>query len=213
MGLLTKLKENSRTAFLIHLVLIGLAGTALILLFFFVYLPVATNHGETFAVPTVRGQLEQEAGATLTGKGLRYEVIDSTYDEALPPLSVVAQHPRAGEQVKANRKIYLTLNYATPPSLKLPANLINNSLKNAREQLSIIGLKVGEIKLVPYRFSQVVVRVMVKGKSLDKEALEKGYLVKQGMTVDLVIGDGKESTIRTAQDIDEEKIYDSPSLP
>lgn len=191
MSILTKFKENSKLAFGLHLILVSIAGFLLLLAFFFLYLPAATHHGETLPVPNVIGKMEKEAAAVLSGNKLRYEVIDSTYDADFPALAVVSQHPRQGERVKTNRKIYLTTNYKTPPSIKLPSNMIENSLTNAKEQLSIMGLKIGEVTTASYKFKDVVVGIYIKGKQLSKADLNKGYLVKTGEVVDIVVGDGK----------------------
>ena len=191
MSIITKFKENNKLALSLNLVVIGIVGFLLLLAFFFLYLPAATHHGETLSVPNVIGKMENEAANILEAEKLRYEVIDSTYDADLPPLAVVSQHPRQGEQVKTNRKIYLTTNYATPPSLQLPKKLIEQSLKNAEEQLSILGLKIGEVTTAPYKFKDVVVGIYVKGKKLSKEDLAKGYLVKTGEVVDIMVGDGE----------------------
>ena len=191
MSIITKFKENNKLALSLNLVVIGIVGFLLLLAFFFLYLPAATHHGETLSVPNVIGKIENEAANILEAEKLRYEVIDSTYDADLPPLAVVSQHPRQGEQVKTNRKIYLTTNYATPPSLQLPKKLIEQSLKNAEEQLSILGLKIGEVTTAPYKFKDVVVGIYVKGKKLSKEDLAKGYLVKTGEVVDIMVGDGE----------------------
>lgn len=209
--MLSKLKANSKGALLIHLILMGIVGFGLILLFFYIYLPMATDHGKTQPVPTVRGKSVSEAAAIFGAQGLRHEVIDSTYDSSLPPLSIVAQHPMAGEQVKSQRKIYLTTNYAEPPSLQLPKNLITQSLKNAQEQLTIIGLNVGEIRQIPYRF-KVVTKVYFEGKELTQEDLSKGYLVKKGKTIDLVVGDGRGSS-RSIKELNQEnpEIYGGSS--
>lgn len=191
MSIITKFKENSKLALALNLVVIGIAGFLLLLAFFFLYLPAATHHGETLPVPNVIGKMENEAANILEAEKLRYEVIDSTYDADLPPMAVVSQHPRQGEQVKTNRKIYLTTNYATPPSLQLPKKLIEQSLKNAEEQLSILGLKIGEVTTAPYKFKDVVVGIYVKGKKLSRSDLAKGYLVKTGEVIDIMVGDGE----------------------
>jgi beta-lactam-binding protein with PASTA domain len=201
MSIFSKFRENSRESLLIHLGAVGIVGFLLLWAFFFLYLPSATNHGETMPVPDVRGQREAHASATLTEHRLRYEVIDSTYDADYPPLAVVAQHPRPGEEVKEQRKIYLTVNYAQPPSLRLPSNIINYSLKNAQEQLSILGLRVGEVSTVPYKF-QAVVSVSVKGRRLRQSDLDRGFMVKTGTAVDLVVGDG-EGDITSVEELEE----------
>ena len=51
-------------------------------------------------------------------KDLRYEVSDSAFEIGKPPLTVIAQYPKAGVKVKENRKIYITITSKMPPIVK-----------------------------------------------------------------------------------------------
>lgn len=184
------LKEDNKKAFLLNLgIAVGIV-TLLIILFFKVYLPLTTDHGDTMKVPSIVGKLEAEASKILDDNKLRYEIIDSTYASELDPLAVVRQYPSAGSDVKKNRKIYLTVNFAQSPTVAIPKGMLTNSLKNARVQLQRKGLIVGEIieKKADYKGS--VIGIIIDGRELTKSEIERGFMVKDGQVVDLVVSAG-----------------------
>ncbi|HNI15217.1 MAG TPA: PASTA domain-containing protein, partial [Cyclobacteriaceae bacterium] len=102
----------------------------IMILYFYVYLPQVTNHGETITVPNVVGMNYSELEDFLGNLDLRYEVGDSTYSGNYPPLTVLKQYPPAGAKVKENRMIDITLNQLMPPNVPVP-NLIDGSLIDA----------------------------------------------------------------------------------
>ena len=119
------------TKILINLAAVLILALALVLAFFFIYLPSTTNHGETITVPDLKGMNYNQLDNFLTSRNLRYEVTDSSFSGEFPPLAVLRQEPRAGSKVKENRKIYLWLNAENPPEVKMP-RLIDGSVKNAQ---------------------------------------------------------------------------------
>lgn len=143
-----------------------------------------TNHGEFVAVPNVKGKSMFEAKQILNDYDLDYMVVDSTFDESKPPLSVLDQQPLKGAKVKENRKIYITLNAAAPPSVKVP-NIIDNSRRQAELILNSWGLKVGSLIYVPDMAKDAVLNIQVNGKIIKPETM-----VRKGTTIDLVLGDG-----------------------
>lgn len=112
--------------------IVSLLLLLVLLLFFRVYLPNATNHGEMITVPSLDRMTVEEVEGFLADQDLRFEVSDSTYNEQYPPLAVVAQYPAAGAKVKIDRKIYVTLNRENPPTVMLP-NLYDGSLKKRHD--------------------------------------------------------------------------------
>jgi beta-lactam-binding protein with PASTA domain len=94
-------------------------------------LNIYTKHGKNQKVPDVKGKSFYDAKKLLSNSDLDYLVVDSTYRDGIPPLSIIDQQPRKGAYVKDGRKVYLTLNASQPPSVKIP-NLIDNSTKTGR---------------------------------------------------------------------------------
>ncbi len=87
-----KLKANSLKDLLIHLGIIIGIGAVLVLGFFYIYLPVKTNHGESITVPDLYGVQFEELDEYLTDRDLRYEITpDSGYSADFPPFTVLNQ--------------------------------------------------------------------------------------------------------------------------
>ncbi|WP_017732550.1 PASTA domain-containing protein [Nafulsella turpanensis] len=183
---------NSFKDVLIHLAVISILALVIGYVFFDVYLPKTTNHGETITVPNLQGIAFNQLDEYLSERNLRYEVNDSTFSTEYPPLTVMKQHPKPGAQVKENRKIFLALNAKNPPKVKMP-KLIDSSVKNAQLVLQSYGLELGEIRYKPDPFANAVLEQHYKGKPI-----EEGTQVPKGAQIDLVVGDGKgEQTFET----------------
>ncbi len=157
-------------------------------MYFYVYLPSNTNHGQEVQVPELLGKSIFEIDQLLTPLTLRYEVGDSSYSAEQPPLTVLAQVPKAGHFVKENRKIYVTVNRKSPPTLPLP-NLFGEggagSLENAEAVLKSAELVRGRII---YRRSpnyHLIMEMRYEGR-----VIAPGTRVPKGSTIDLVVGDG-----------------------
>ena len=168
-------------------IVVGIAAV-LILIFFYLYLPSTTNHGETITVPELVGMSFDDLEEYVTQRDLRYEIMeDSGYSEQYQPFTILSQNPKAGSKVKENRKIYLSLNAKVPPKVKMP-NLINTDIQNARDILQAYGLKLGEIDLVPNIATNAVL-----AQKLNGEDIEEGTEVAKGSFIDLTIADGEGS--------------------
>src|SRR6185437_3921015 len=128
------LKANSLKHLLIHFLIMAILFVALVLGFFFLYLPVATEHGETITVPKLTGMSAQELEEYLKNKDLRYQINDSSYAAGVKPYTILTQNPLPGSQVKKNRKIYISVASVNPPRVKMP-NLVDGSLKSAEMTL------------------------------------------------------------------------------
>lgn len=166
---------------------IGLA-IGIILLFgiayFYVYLPNATNHGDEIAVPDLKGKSITQIDSVLSPLLLRYEVGDSSYSADYLPLTVLNQFPKPGHRVKENRKIIVTINRSSTPTLPIP-DLVDRSWDDAEEILKSIELKRGKKLLKRYPFKNLVLEMRMNGK-----VLTPGARVSKGSVIDLVVGDG-----------------------
>jgi beta-lactam-binding protein with PASTA domain len=154
------------------------------LFYFYIYLPNTTNHGETITVPNLEGMDIEKIEDFLSGHDLRFEISDSSYSEDFPPLTVLQQFPKSGSKVKENRKIYITLNRVTPPTVPMP-DLVDRSRINAEVVLKSNELRRGHIILEPSPFLNLVKEMRYMGKPI-----EEGTRVPKGAVIDLVVGDG-----------------------
>lgn len=168
---------------IIHGLLVLCLLVGLFLGFFFVYLPASTHHGESVAVPDLKGMTLKKLEKVLSERDLRYEVSDSIFVPQAQPLTVITQFPAPESQVKEGRKIMLTVTAFRPPEVDMP-DLLNLSLRNADMLLQSVGLVRGDVRTEP-AFSANILRQEYKGKPISKKTK-----VPKGARIDIVIGDG-----------------------
>lgn len=181
---LKKYNTSTLGGILLHLLLAGSLLFILALAYFYWYLPSVTHHGESMTVPNIEGLHVDKLDEALVNRGLRWEVDDSSYSEKYPPLTVLKQFPHAGSKVKENRKIYISINRLTPPTVPLP-NLVDRSVTNAEAVLKSSELKRGRIELVSGPFLNVV-----QGMKYEGANVKEGTKVPKGSSIDLVVMDG-----------------------
>lgn len=112
-------------------------------------LDIYTRHGESIAVPDVKGSLVGDARYVLTQARLKAVVVDSAYNRQLPAGTVIDQTPHGGNEVKSGREVYLVVNAANPRMLAMPDIADNSSLREAQAKLRALGFKLGPVEYVP----------------------------------------------------------------
>ena len=152
--------------------------------FFFHWIDGYTMHGESITVPDVRGMKAAELKEFLDSKHLRYTINDSMFELDKPPRTILEQDPEPGSKVKDNRMLYLTLNAATPPPVKMP-DLTDVSYRQAEAILQTFGLKVGVVTYQPDLAKNAVLRQLYRGR-----IIPAGDEIPKGSVIDLVLGDG-----------------------
>ncbi|MFH5833234.1 PASTA domain-containing protein [Halalkalibaculum sp. DA3122] len=165
--------------FYVTLLSVILVGSGLLLVLDEYVMPEYTNYYEGVTVPDVRELSLDEAEELLTSYGLRYEVTDRRANMAFPANYVIDQTPIPAEIVKPNRKIYLTVNTESNPTVTVP-KVEDLSFRNAKIQLQNYGLAVGTVSYESSRFKNSVMR----------QSIEPGRTVDKGTVVDLVVSDG-----------------------
>lgn len=102
-----------------------------------------TKHGEIIHVPDVTRKHHTSARQILAEHELLSIVSDSGYNRNLPPGSVLMQQPQAGTEVKSGRKVYLTINSISGPTLTIPDIADNCDVYEAEIKLRTMGFKIG----------------------------------------------------------------------
>lgn len=153
-------------------------GALLLFLADTLIMPAYTNYDEGLTVPDVSQVALEEAQERLTSYGLRFEVAERRSNTAYPANYVIDQTPSPAEIVKPNRKIYLTVNTQTNPTVQVP-NVVNLSYRNAKIQLQNYGLEIGTVSYESSRFKNVL-----------RQSVEAGKIVPKGTKVDLAVSDG-----------------------
>ncbi|MEJ1242347.1 PASTA domain-containing protein [Chryseolinea sp. T2] len=178
-----KFKTDTLGGLIMHFLLAAGLLLILLVLYFFAYLPSTTNHGIVITVPSIEGMQVNKLEDFLVKRNLRYEVNDSAYSADQPPNTVLKQFPQAGSKVKEGRKIFISVNRSTPPTVPVPA-LVDGSVVNADAVLRSNELKRGSIELVPGPFN------IVKEMKYRGNRIQAGDQVPKGATIDLVVMDG-----------------------
>ncbi|WP_378186956.1 PASTA domain-containing protein [Aquimarina sp. W85] len=176
--------------FLIQLIL----AVALFVILCFVtleWLDSTTNHDQRIIVPSLSKKTLDEVKQILEEKELRYEVQDSAnFDPDYPRYSVIEQNPAAGNGVKENRKIYVTLNPSGYRKIEIPKDVIQKTRRQVEPKLLALGFQIGSITYKPNIAEDMVLELRHKGKRI-----KPGTKLMKTSTIDLVLGDGKGRTI------------------
>ena len=174
----------SRTFFW-NLLLALIAVTVLLLLTFY-GLNWHTRQGNFIEVPDLNTMTIKDAQELLQDQDLNYEVIDSArFNPGYAPFAVIEQTPLAGELVKKNRKIYLTLNPANYNEVTLP-DVIQITRRSAESTLRAVGLEIGEIL-----YQDNIGKDMVLQLRYNQMPIAPGDKLPKTSRVDLVLGNGK----------------------
>lgn len=180
-------QDNTLGSALANIIIVFSILLLLSVSYFYIYLPNSTNHGETVTVPDLKGMKIEELDSFLAQHKLQYELNDSAYSSDFPPLTVVRQFPKEGSSVKEERKIYISINRVSPPTVPIP-DLVDRSRINAEVVLKSNELTRGKILFEPSPFLNLVKELRYQGKPI-----AAGVRVPKGSVIDLVIGDGNGS--------------------
>lgn len=171
----------------IFLIQLGLALLALIVLVFLAlnWLKSSTNHNEFVAVPDLSKLSVMDMRKVLEEASLRYEVVDSAnYDPNYPRFSIIEQTPSAGNKVKENRKIYITVNPSGYKKVTVP-KIIQVTQRNASSMLKAVGLDVQRITYIDELGKDMVYYIKYKGKNVSP-----GDKLPKTSKVELICGNG-----------------------
>lgn len=177
-------EKLSYRGLLIHFIIFLILNVAIILYFFYSYLPSTTLHNQEINVPDVKGMKMEDAAVFLEKQNLQSVINDSTFNSTYPPLVILDQVPKPGLTVKQKRTIYLTINSKFPPLVKVP-DLVDGSVRSAQIVLESYGLRVGNVTYLPDLAQNAVLEQQFRGR-----IIEPGKLIPRGSKIDLIIGNG-----------------------
>lgn len=163
--------------------IIAVSSILAFLLAIFFTLRVYTRHGESLAVPSLKGMTVEKAVELLESQGLDYQ-IDSVYQVDKPPGTVIEQDPHPNTNVKTNRTVYLTVITNMAPNVNLP-DIVEKTFLEVQVILSNYGLKVGD---TIYRSD--IARDRVLNATFAGQNIRKGDLIPKGSRINLILGDG-----------------------
>ncbi|WP_411032279.1 PASTA domain-containing protein [Spongiimicrobium sp. 3-5] len=166
---------------------LGLAVLVVIILVFLVlnWLKSSTNHGEFVEVPDLSKMSVMDMRSVIEGANLRYEVVDSAnYSPEYPRFSIIDQDPPAGNKVKENRKIYVTVNPSGYKKVTVP-KIIQVTQRNATSMLRAVGLDVQRVTYVDELGKDMVYYIKYKGKNISP-----GDKLPKTSKIELICGNG-----------------------
>ena len=179
----TPQKKEKRPSLLLNL--IAMVGVVILLFIFtLAALNLYTRHHEEIIVPNVKGMSASAAVRKLENLGLRTSIDDSVYVKSLPANSIYEQSIQAGDAVKENRLIHLTINSGNAPQLILPDIADNSSLREATARLTALGFKLGPVEYMKGE-KDWVYEVKCRGRNIGA-----GSHVEADDAIVLVVGDG-----------------------
>ena len=152
-----------------------------------VWLRSYTRHDDLTMLPSVKYLTVDEAAEVFKRHNLRYEIIDSVFNDRATPGMIVEQVPAADTKVKEERTIYLTINAYSPKSAKIPA-IINTSIRQAEAQLKSVGFKNISVTYQPSPYKGLVLDVKHDGRSINEQ--EK---LPTSSRITLIVGKGEKS--------------------
>ncbi len=123
-----------------HVLLIVLTLTAIIVVSSLLMMFI-TRHGTHRTVPDFMGVKIAEAQRAAQKSGLEIIVNDSLFVSAYEGGIVLDQLPKGGVEVKAGRKIYVTINSFRQKMVKVPY-VAGRSLRQAKNMLEVAGLGI-----------------------------------------------------------------------
>lgn len=169
---------------------IGLMLVTFIVFIFLVklFLNIYTRHGKEIELADYTNKSLKD----IQDEKVDIIVIDSIFNEDLPPLTIVNQYPEPGIKVKPGRNVYVTVVSNSYEKVPLP-DLTDITLRAATLQLQAYGFQIGKIEEVP-SIGQTVIAVKQNGREITW-----GTLLKKGSVVDLVIGSGMQQDMDTLQ--------------
>ena len=171
-------------AFLIQLGL-ALVVCAMLVFALLQWLKATTHHGDFVEVPDLARLSVTEMREVLDAADLRYEVVDSAnYNPDYPRFSIIEQNPPAGNKVKQNRKIYVTVNPSGYKKVTVP-DIIQVTRRNATSMLRAVGLEVDEVTYIDELGKDMVYRIRYQGKYINP-----GDKLPKTSKIELVCGNG-----------------------
>ncbi|KUO68354.1 MAG: serine/threonine protein kinase [Lutibacter sp. BRH_c52] len=168
--------------------LMAFVGIVVLIVLSVFWLDFSTNHNQKIEVPNLSKLSLEEVEQTLDDLDLNWEVIDSaSFNADYPKKSVIEQSPEAGDFVKENRKIYLTLNPSGFKDIVIP-DFYGKTKRQAVSQLTAIGFRISAQEI----YVNDIAKDVVRGLIFNGRDLKNGDKIPQDSELILKLGDGNE---------------------
>ena len=180
-GLVARLKA-SPVAF--HAVLITLTVVA-ILVVSSIMMNIITRHGTHRTVPDFTGIRIADAERLADDERLEIIINDSLFVPAYEGGVVLDQLPKGGAEVKAGRKVYVTINSFREKMVAVPY-VAGRSLRQAKNMLEVAGLGIEKLIYEEDIATNYVLAEIVEGREMTRESkveieMGSGVVLKVGV--------------------------------
>lgn len=183
-------KSSLKNNWFLRLLLRGIIAIVLLLIVTQIFLRLITRHNRELAVPDLTGMTVEEAGDKAGKENIRIEITDSIFIPGMQRGIVLRQNPAAGNMVKRNRRVLITINTISPKMVNMPS-VTGYSLRQAKAELAAKGLTVGHLYYIPDMATNNVLAQKYKGVRI-----APGTPVESGSNIDLEVGNsGDASTL------------------
>jgi len=145
-------------------------------------LRIYTDHGDSVEIPDLRGKTTDEVSDILSNIDLRFQIRDSVYSRETAPGTVLDHFPKAGQKVKENRTIFITLCAVSQEKIPMP-QLTDISYRQAVNIIESSGLIAGSVEYKPSEFPNLVLEQKSEGSEISV-----GEMIPKGSIIDLVLG-------------------------
>lgn len=152
---------------------------------------ILTRHGTHRTVPDFTGVSITEAQRMARDKGLKIVINDSLYVASYDGGIVLDQLPVGGVEVKAGRKVYVTINSFRQKTVKVPY-VAGRSLRQAKNMLEVAGLEIEKLVYVEdmatnYVLAEFVGDTEVTRSSSIEIEMGSGVTLRVGMEPDKAV--------------------------
>ncbi|MBQ5876014.1 MAG: PASTA domain-containing protein, partial [Alistipes sp.] len=149
---------------------------------------IITRHGTHRTVPDYMGVKISDVQQAAKKGGFKIVIVDSLFVPAYDGGIVLDQLPKGGAEVKAGRKVYVTINSFRQKMVKVPY-VAGRSLRQAKNMLEVAGLGITELVYEEDIATNYVLAQVVEGKEMtDKSDVElemgSGVVLKVGVEPD-----------------------------
>ena len=180
----TLVKKIRRSPLMWNAVLIVLTFFA-IMVVWSVAMNIITRHGSHRTVPDYMGVKITDVQQAAKKGGFKIVIVDSLFVPAYEGGIVLDQLPKGGVEVKAGRKVYVTINSFRQKMVKVPY-VAGRSLRQAKNMLEVAGLGIEKLVYEEDIATNYVLAELVEGKELSEQSnveieIGEGVVLKVGV--------------------------------
>ena len=180
-GLINRLRQSPIAW---NAVLIALTILAIIIVSS-IAMNIITRHGTHRSVPDFMGVKITDVEQVAKKQGFKIVIVDSLFVPAYEGGIVLDQLPKKGAEVKAGRKVYVTINSFRQKMVKVPY-VAGRSLRQAKNMLEVAGLGIEKLVYEEDIATNYVLAELVNGKELSEQSnveleMGEGVVLKVGV--------------------------------